>query len=232
MTMNLRSDMTFVQDDGWYAASNRYDDFIRRHQNLHILFLELGVGANTPVIIKYPFWQMTAQDVYKRQPMRQLGSFFHIAMNGMAASDKIFRLLDLEEAESQQMPMTENCSISCSNLHFSYEPDREILHGIAMDFPPGSFTALVGESGCGKSTVASILMGRNKGYAGSVSIGGAELRDIDESSLLQNITYISHQSYLFKGTVRDLSLIHISRYGTLRRMFFVLILKRTILQQY
>ena len=59
MTMNLRCDMTFVQDDGWYAASNRYDDFIRRHQNKHILFLELGVGANTPGIIKYPFWQMT-----------------------------------------------------------------------------------------------------------------------------------------------------------------------------
>ena len=62
MTMNLRSDMTFVQDEGWYAASNRYDDFIRRHENLHILFLELGVGANTPVIIKYPFWQMTAKN--------------------------------------------------------------------------------------------------------------------------------------------------------------------------
>ena len=62
MTMNLRSDMTFVQDEGWYSASNRYDDFIRRHKDLHILFLELGVGANTPVIIKYPFWQMTAQN--------------------------------------------------------------------------------------------------------------------------------------------------------------------------
>ena len=62
MTMNLRCDMTFVQDDGWYAASNRYDDFIRRHEGLHILFLELGVGANTPVIIKYPFWQMTAKN--------------------------------------------------------------------------------------------------------------------------------------------------------------------------
>ena len=60
--MNLRSDMTFVQDEGWYAASNRYDDFIRRHEGLHILFLELGVGANTPVIIKYPFWQMTAKN--------------------------------------------------------------------------------------------------------------------------------------------------------------------------
>lgn len=62
MTMNLRCDDTFVQDEGWYAAANRYDDFMRRHQNLHLLFLELGVGMNTPVIIKYPFWKMTAQN--------------------------------------------------------------------------------------------------------------------------------------------------------------------------
>lgn len=62
MTMNLRCDNSFVQDEGWYAASERYDDFIRRHKNLHILFLELGVGANTPIIIKYPFWQMTAKN--------------------------------------------------------------------------------------------------------------------------------------------------------------------------
>ncbi len=62
MTMNLRSDGTFVQDEGWYAAANRYDDFVRRHKNLHILYLELGVGTNTPVIIKYPFWQMTAKN--------------------------------------------------------------------------------------------------------------------------------------------------------------------------
>lgn len=59
MTMNLRCDDTFVQDDGWYAAAKRYDDFIRRHKNLHILFLELGVGANTPTIVKYSFWRMT-----------------------------------------------------------------------------------------------------------------------------------------------------------------------------
>lgn len=62
MTMNLRCDDTFVQDEGWYEASGRYDDFIRGHKNLHVLFLELGVGANTPVIIKYPFWKMTAQN--------------------------------------------------------------------------------------------------------------------------------------------------------------------------
>ena len=136
-------------------------------------------------------------------PMRQLGSFFHIAMNGMAASNKIFRLLDLEEAAPKETKMPEDCSIACSNLQFSYEPDREILHGVELRFPQGSFTALVGESGCGKSTVASILMGRNKGYTGSVTIGGVELREVNESSLLQNLTYISHQSYLFKGTVRD-----------------------------
>lgn len=62
MTMNLRSDDSFVQDEGWYSAAERYDDFIRRHKNMHILFLELGVGFNTPGIIKYPFLKMTAEN--------------------------------------------------------------------------------------------------------------------------------------------------------------------------
>ncbi len=62
MTMNLRSDNTFVQDEGWYAAAGRYQDFVRRHQDLHLLLLELGVGGNTPVIIKYPFWQTALQN--------------------------------------------------------------------------------------------------------------------------------------------------------------------------
>lgn len=137
-------------------------------------------------------------------PMRQLGSFFHIAMNGMAASDKIFRLLDLPEHKqevSESFPLQHD--VVCSGLRFSYEPDREILHGVDLRFPQGSFTALVGESGCGKSTIAAVLMGRNRGYAGSVTVGGVDLREINESSLLRNITYVSHQSYLFKGTVRD-----------------------------
>lgn len=62
MTMNLRSDDKFVQDEGWYKAAERYENFVRRHENLHILYLELGVGYNTPVIIKYPFWQMTTKN--------------------------------------------------------------------------------------------------------------------------------------------------------------------------
>lgn len=137
-------------------------------------------------------------------PMRQLGSFFHIAMNGMAASDKIFRLLDLPEEEQQgKVQCPADCAVRCTDVRFSYEPEREILHGVSMSFPKGSFTALVGESGCGKSTIAAILMGRNQGYSGSVTVGGTELREIAESSLMRNFTYISHQSYLFKGTVRE-----------------------------
>lgn len=136
-------------------------------------------------------------------PMRVLGSFFHIAMNGMAASDKIFNLLDLPEEEEKTQIIGKDCTIMCKDLHFSYEEDREILHGVDMNFPMGSFTSIVGESGCGKSTISSILMGKNKGYIGSVTIGGAELNQLNEESLLKNFTYISHQSYLFKGTVRD-----------------------------
>ena len=135
-------------------------------------------------------------------PMRQLGSFFHIAMNGMAASEKIFRLLDLPEppARTQACP---DGDIVCRELHFSYTPEREILHGLDLVFPVGSFTSIVGASGCGKSTIASILMGRSRGYTGAVTIGGVPLADISEESLVRHITYVSHQSYLFKGTVRE-----------------------------
>ena len=136
-------------------------------------------------------------------PMRQLGSFFHIAMNGMAASDKIFRLLDLPEPDQGTQSVPADYPITCRNLRFAYEENREIIHGIDLNFPVGGFTAIVGESGCGKSTIASILMGRNRGYGGSVKIGGVELSELSEASLMENITYISHQSYIFKGTVRD-----------------------------
>ena len=136
-------------------------------------------------------------------PMRLLGSFFHIAMNGMAASDKIFRLLDLQEAEEKKEKIGDDCTILCKDLHFSYSEEKEILHGVNLEFPMGSFTSIVGESGCGKSTISAVLMGRNKGYDGLVTIGGKELKEIKEADLMKNITYISHQSYLFKGTVRD-----------------------------
>ena len=136
-------------------------------------------------------------------PMRQLGSFFHIAMNGMAASEKIFRFLELPEVPKKAAKFPRNAEIVCENLRFSYEAGREILKGMDLRIPRGRFVAIAGESGCGKSTVASILMGRNRGYKGTIRIGDIELSDIAESSLMQNITYISHNSYLFKGTIRE-----------------------------
>ena len=137
-------------------------------------------------------------------PMRQLGSFFHIAMNGMASSDKIFKLLDLPEDNNENgKECPKDGDIVCKNLAFSYDDDREILHGIDMVFKSGSFTAVVGESGCGKSTTAGIIMGHMKNYTGNVTIGGNSLSQISEASLMKHITYVGHNSYLFKGTVRQ-----------------------------
>lgn len=136
-------------------------------------------------------------------PMRQLGSFFHIAMNGMAASDKIFNLLDIDESSPATKETSYNTDIECKYLCFSYDENREILHNVNMNFKQGSFTAIVGKSGCGKSTVASILTGKNKGFKGSVTIGNIPINEISESSLMKSITYIGHNSYIFKGTVRE-----------------------------
>lgn len=77
------------------------------------------------------------------------------------------------------------------------------MKNLNMHIPKGGFVSVVGESGCGKSTLAATLVGKNENYTGTIKIGGIELSEIDEESLLKNVTYISHQSYLFKGTVRD-----------------------------
>ena len=136
-------------------------------------------------------------------PMRLLGSFFHIAMNGMAASDKIFHLLDLPEPVPGTAVLPAEAPIRFENLSFSYEAGREILGDLDLSFPVGSFTALVGASGCGKSTIASLLMGRHRDYTGTITLGGIPLSQIRQDNLTAHITYISHQSYLFKGTIRD-----------------------------
>jgi ABC-type transport system involved in cytochrome bd biosynthesis fused ATPase/permease subunit len=137
-------------------------------------------------------------------PLRLLGSYFHIAMNGMAASDKIFGLLDLEEPEEGNARLLgEKADLSLTDVSFSYETDREILKGVSMDIPAGSFVSLVGESGCGKSTIAGLLAGRNKGYQGEIMVGGKPVFDIPESELMQYVTVVRHNSYLFKGTVEE-----------------------------
>ena len=137
-------------------------------------------------------------------PLRLLGSFFHISMNGMAASDKIFALLDLPEPEEKEIELRkETTTIQLEDVRFAYEEERDILEGVTVELSGGSFTSLVGTSGCGKSTIAAILMGRNKGYRGSITIQDQELSKVSEKSLMDHITLVSHNSYLFKGTVRE-----------------------------
>jgi ABC-type transport system involved in cytochrome bd biosynthesis fused ATPase/permease subunit len=137
-------------------------------------------------------------------PLRQLGSFFHVAMNGMAASARMFRILDLKEHEENLLFINkENMELSLSKMEFAYQEDRKILADINIHVCKGSFIAIVGESGSGKSTLAALLTGKQKGYGGSIKIGDLELSEISEKSILNNITMISHNSYLFMGTVEE-----------------------------
>lgn len=137
-------------------------------------------------------------------PMRLLGSFFHIGMNGMKASDRIFAFLDLPEQKRGDEKITgDNIDISLEKVSFSYDNSREILHEISMDIDSGSLVSIVGVSGSGKSTIAGILLGKNHNYSGSIKVNGTEHREISSKSLMENFTMIGHSSWIFKGTVRE-----------------------------
>lgn len=136
-------------------------------------------------------------------PMRQLGSFFHIAMNGMAAIDKIFKILDLEVPEKKTKSLPEKGSIMVENLSFAYDESHNVLNDISIEIANRGMVSLVGASGSGKSTMASLLMKRSKNYSGKIFVGEVDFNEISEKSVMENITYISHSSYIFKGSVRD-----------------------------
>ena len=137
-------------------------------------------------------------------PLRLLGSFFHIAMNGNAAADKIFRLVDLEEDQGEKSAEMEGESdeIAFSNVSFSYEAKKKVLEGISFRAGHG-LTALVGESGCGKSTTTLLLMGDRRVDEGQIFIGDMPIDKMDLKALRRKITRIRHDSYLFAGTIRE-----------------------------
>lgn len=137
-------------------------------------------------------------------PMRLLGSFFHIAMNGMAASDKIFRLLGLEEPEQKNSDVRlQDTALHFSHVGFSYDGQRNILSDVSLSIPANEMTALVGKSGCGKSTVCALAAGTREGYTGSITLGGVELSALPRDVLMRIVTTVGSSVYLFKGSVRS-----------------------------
>lgn len=138
------------------------------------------------------------------RPLRRLGSYFHVAMSGMAASDRIFKLLDLEEpTEGGTQVPAQGDHLLMSHVSFSWDGGREVLHDVSVDIPSVGLTAIVGESGSGKSTIAALLAGRAEGYEGKLLLGGRPLAHFDRKALARYVTTVPAASYLFAGTVKD-----------------------------
>lgn len=136
-------------------------------------------------------------------PLRLLGSFFHIAMNGNAAADKIFRLLDTQEPQAGTDQQISSLEICFEGVTFCYEKEKNILKEISFSTLTRGITALVGTSGCGKSTITSLIMKEQKPQSGTITIGGVPLETLSRDGLMKKVTRITHDSYIFKGTVRD-----------------------------
>ena len=136
-------------------------------------------------------------------PMRQLGSFFHVAMNGIAASGKIFHLLELPEPEKKEGVPAEDAVPTLYDVSFSYDKEREVLHEVSLEVAPSGVTAIVGLSGSGKSTIAGLLAARLQGYEGHIRYGALELSDADTAAMAEHVTMVGVGAYLFAGTVRE-----------------------------
>ena len=134
-------------------------------------------------------------------PLRLLGSYFHIAMNGAASAEKIFKLLAAEEPADGEQTVPADTTLQLDQVTFGYEKDRTILHGVSLTIPQGSFVSLVGESGCGKSTIAALLSGSRTGYTGSVTLGGVPVEQLQRAQRLRALTLVPHIATIFKGTV-------------------------------
>ena len=136
-------------------------------------------------------------------PLRLLGSYFHIAMNGAASAEKIFRLLAADEpADGGRVPGGDS-TLRLEHVTFGYEKDRTILNDVSLTIPQGSFVSLVGESGCGKSTIAALLSGSRTGYTGRVTLGGVPVEELQREQRMRTLTLVPHNATIFKGTVES-----------------------------
>ncbi len=136
-------------------------------------------------------------------PLRLLGSYFHIAMNGAASAEKIFRLLAAEEPVNGTETPGQDTGLVLDHVTFGYEADRTILQDVSLTIPAGSFVSLVGESGSGKSTIAALLAGSRTGYTGTVTLGGVPVEQLQKRQRLSTLTVVPHNATIFKGTVES-----------------------------
>lgn len=141
-------------------------------------------------------------------PLRLLGSYFHVAMNGIAASDKIFDLLDSEVNKEQDLTKEElkslnNINIKIDNVDFSYDKERKVLNNINIDIPKNKMVALVGESGCGKSTITNLLLKQRKVDSGSISLNKINIDNVPFEVLNKKIGFINHSAYIFNTTIEE-----------------------------
>ncbi|MDR1247662.1 MAG: DUF454 family protein [Clostridiales Family XIII bacterium] len=139
-------------------------------------------------------------------PLRQLGSYFHVAMNGLASCERVFQIIDAEEPADGDDSLPESpLSVCISDLSFAYEEGRNVLSNVSFFAPAKGMTGIAGASGCGKSTLAKLLSGRlpAAGCKGDVKIGGLELGCIKRSELMKRVYTVTHEDYIFTGTVGD-----------------------------
>ena len=136
-------------------------------------------------------------------PLRQLGSFFHIAMNGIAASEKIFKILDLPTTKQGTETLSQSFDISLEHIDFQYDQNRKILQDISLTIQPHQFVGIVGKSGSGKSTIAKLIMGYHRVQKGRLVIGQHVRESIIDSDFMNHVMYVTHDPMIFKGTVRE-----------------------------
>ncbi|WP_304960240.1 ABC transporter ATP-binding protein/permease [Thomasclavelia cocleata] len=135
-------------------------------------------------------------------PLRLLGSFFHIAMNGNAASEKIFKLLDVSITDDKELEIGDINEIEIRDLSFGYD-EKIVLKDVSLKINQPGIYGIVGSSGSGKSTIAKLLMGYYDNYQGKLAYNNKQINEIKHTSLMKQITMVEHDPYIFVGTVRS-----------------------------
>ncbi|NLZ70015.1 MAG: ABC transporter ATP-binding protein/permease [Clostridiaceae bacterium] len=134
-------------------------------------------------------------------PLRAFGSAFHVAMSGISAGNKILSLLDLPDPVWGEDEVT-GTALAVQNLRFSYDGHRDVLKNITMNFPEAGMTAIVGESGCGKSTIVNMLLGAFRPQTGTVTVGGEPVESLSRENYYSHLAVVSHNTYIFNESVR------------------------------